>query len=92
MPVKWNAYQAKIREYDICAARVERSQETTGFNQVLIHLIAREIPSRNDIVSELQAAMPLPLTLKDNCPPQPTIFKTFFSEGNDQAKTPIKEK
>lgn len=75
--VKYSDYQSALREYDICADRVTRSQETGVFNRTLIEIIAREFPSRPDIADELYEVLLLPLELKTTCAPKPTFFESF---------------
>lgn len=78
--VKWGDYQQRLREYDVCSGRVERSVDTFAFNNTLVEIIAREIPGRQDIEEELRAVMVKPLSLALDCPKEPT-FLTSFTEG-----------
>lgn len=77
--VMWADYQQKLREYDVCAARVERSGDTAIFNNTLVNIIIRELPDRGDISSELRAVMVESLSLEVNCPTEPTFMTNFFN-------------
>jgi len=80
VPLKWNEYQQMIREYDVCAARVERSIDTNRFNATLIAIIIREYPNREDIAEELRDVSLPPLSLEIDCPPEPQFIKVFFTD------------
>jgi glucan phosphoethanolaminetransferase (alkaline phosphatase superfamily) len=82
IPIKWTEYQQKLREYDACVARVERSQEVNKFNDVLINIIVRETGAL-DIAEELKKATPAELTLEDYCPEEPTFIGVFFTSQDD---------
>ena len=75
--VKYNVYQTKLREYDACKARVDRSRENGKFQLTLVNVIIREFPSRPDIALELQEAMLTPLTLEGDCPGKPSFLSSF---------------
>jgi len=77
IPIKWNTYQQRLREYDTCAARVERAQETNKFNNVLIGAI-ETLPNTEELISELRAATPGELTLENDCPREPSWWGIFF--------------
>jgi hypothetical protein len=82
IPVKWSDYQQRLREYDVCVAKVERTTEINIFNMALIHIIAREWPERVDIVEELTALTARDQTVKTDCPEEPTFTKTFLNNFN----------
>lgn len=76
--VKWADFQQKIREYDTCVQRVERSSEAYLFNNTLVIIIEREIPD-GTIGRELREVLLDPLTLND-CPPEPSFLDDFTEE------------
>lgn len=85
IPIKWNTYQARLREFDVCASRVERSTETRKFNLILIAAI-EAIPQTDQLVSDLKDATPRELNLEVDCPAEPTFIKIFFSGFNNSSE------
>lgn len=73
---KWVDYQQRLREFDQCVGRVDRSLVSSVFNSTLVNVIVREIPDRPDIAEELRSVLPEPLTLAD-CPAEPTFWESF---------------
>lgn len=76
--LKLDTYRGLLREYDVCAGRVDRSVVNGNFNETLVTIIERELPD-SPFGQELRAAMPEPLSL-DDCPAEPT-FWTGFTDG-----------
>ena len=75
--VKYSDYQQRIREYDVCAAKVDRSVDFYEFNNILVEQVERELPGSQSAI-ELRAALLPPLSM-DDCPPPPT----FFNAGDE---------
>lgn len=74
--VKWNDFQQQLREYDFCIGRVERSEESYRFNNVLVTIIERELQERPDISQELRDALLEPLNTS-LCGEQPSFWVGF---------------
>lgn len=75
--IKWADYQQQLREYDVCAARVDRSIDTARFNNTLVNIIVRELPGREDIGKELRAVLLPALSLENDCTSEPTFLSNF---------------
>lgn len=73
--VKWADYQQQLREYDVCEARVERSQETYVFNNALVTIIERELPDE-PFGTELRDVMLLPLD-ESICQTEPSFLNSL---------------
>lgn len=71
--LKWATYQEAARDYDTCEVRVERTVDAYNFNKALVDTITAEDPSTR---VNLYAIMVPPMTM-DECPPEPTFFKSF---------------
>lgn len=73
--VKYDTYQTQLREYDYCKGRVERSEEAYIFNNALVSIIERELPTE-PYGTELRSYLSVPTTM-DDCPAEPKFFRPF---------------
>lgn len=74
--VKWADYQQQLRDFDVCEARVERSEESYVFNNALVTIIERELPTET-FADELREKMVLPTPLS-SCPAEPNFWNSFY--------------
>ena len=70
--MKWADYQSKVRYYDLCTARFERSIELFGFESALVNFLENEFPNEPEI-HELKEAMIEQFPVA-NCGSEPEFF------------------
>lgn len=78
--IKYGQYDEARDRYATCIGRVERSVEMYGFNDRLVSIIERELPTQ-PFGQELREVMLLPLT-EASCGTKPEFFIPFNYDGD----------
>lgn len=70
--MKWADYQSRVRYYDICTQRVERSVEILAFETTLVDFLERKYPG--DPVTDDLAVIMADQFPKYDCGVEPEFF------------------